>query len=78
MPLKTCHLALAGFVVATLPLQAAPDWKAIEPLLAAKCYECHNAEKHKGEIDLKQFALQSAGRGRVRSVDQGQRHHRQW
>lgn len=56
MPLKTCHLALAGFVVATLPLQAAPDWKAVEPLLAAKCYECHNAEKHKGEIDLQQFA----------------------
>ncbi len=25
-------------------------------MLAAKCYECHNAEKTKGDVDLKQFA----------------------
>jgi hypothetical protein len=25
-------------------------------MLAAKCYECHNAEKMKGDVDLKQFA----------------------
>ena len=38
------------------PLAAAPDWKAVEPMLAAKCYECHNADKMKGDVDLKQFA----------------------
>lgn len=25
-------------------------------MLAAKCYECHNADKMKGDVDLKQFA----------------------
>lgn len=33
-----------------------PDWKAVEPLLAAKCYSCHGGEKTKGEIDLKALA----------------------
>lgn len=33
--------------------RAAPDWKAVEPLLAAKCYECHGGEKTKGDVDLK-------------------------
>lgn len=32
------------------------DWKAVEPLLAAKCYSCHGGEKTKGEIDLKTLA----------------------
>ncbi|MBE2287846.1 MAG: DUF1592 domain-containing protein [Prosthecobacter sp.] len=56
MPLNTRHLALAGFVVAASSLSAAPDWKQVESMLAAKCYECHNADKMKGDIDLKQFA----------------------
>ena len=25
-------------------------------MLAAKCYECHNADKMKGDVDLKKFA----------------------
>lgn len=56
MPLNTRHLALAGFVVAASSLPAAPDWKQVESFLAAKCYECHNADKMKGDVDLKQFA----------------------
>jgi hypothetical protein len=45
----------APAVLSVLPARSA-DWKAIEPMLAAKCYECHNAEKMKGDVDLKQFA----------------------
>jgi mono/diheme cytochrome c family protein len=56
MPLNTRHLALAEFVVAASSLSAAPDWKQVEPMLAAKCYECHNADKMKGDVDLKKFA----------------------
>ncbi len=56
MPLNSRHLALAGFVVAASSLHAAPDWKAVEPFLAAKCYSCHGGEKTKGDVDLKQFA----------------------
>lgn len=59
MPLIHRHLALAGFVVSSscLPASAAaPDWKTIEPMLAAKCYSCHGGEKTKGDVDLKELA----------------------
>jgi hypothetical protein len=56
MPLNPSHLALAVLVVAASQLAAAPDWKQAESFLAAKCYECHNADKMKGDVDLKQFA----------------------
>jgi hypothetical protein len=42
-------------VLSVLPAHSA-DWKAVEPMLAAKCYECHNTDKMKGDVDLKQFA----------------------
>ncbi len=42
-------------VLFVLPARSA-DWKAVESMLAAKCYECHNADKMKGDVDLKQFA----------------------
>ena len=42
-------------VLFVLPARSA-DWKAVEPMLAAKCYECHNADKMKGDVDLKKFA----------------------
>ena len=35
---------------------AAPDWKAVEPILAAKCYSCHGGEDIKGEVDMKALA----------------------
>jgi hypothetical protein len=50
---------LAAFVLAfawTRGASAAPDWKAVEPVLAAKCYSCHGGEKTKGEVDLKALA----------------------
>lgn len=60
MPLDSRHLTLAGLAVATSFSHAAPasvpDWKAVEPFLAAKCYSCHGGEKTKGDVDLKQFA----------------------
>ena len=56
MSLNSRHLALAAFVVGSSSLSAAPAWKDAEVVLKAKCYECHNEKKTKGEIDLKQFA----------------------
>lgn len=50
------HLPLISLLAAASAHAAAPDWKAVEPMLAAKCYECHNADKMKGDVDLKQFA----------------------
>ncbi|MDZ4401433.1 DUF1592 domain-containing protein [Prosthecobacter sp.] len=56
MSLNPRHLALVAFVVAASQLSAAPEWKQVESFLAAKCYECHNADKMKGDVDLKKFA----------------------
>lgn len=56
MFLNSRHLSLAAFVAGSIPLPAAPVWKDVEGVLKAKCYECHNEKKTKGEIDLKQFA----------------------
>lgn len=56
MPLNPRHLILAGLVVAASPIQAAPEWKAVEPFLAEKCYGCHGGEKTKGDVDLKKLA----------------------
>jgi len=50
------HLALAAFVVGSFSLSAAPAWKDAEVVLKAKCYECHNPKKTKGDVDLQQFA----------------------
>ncbi|MCB1275690.1 DUF1592 domain-containing protein [Prosthecobacter sp.] len=50
------QFAVVGFAAATSLLRAAPDWKAVEPMLNAKCYSCHGGEKTKGDIDLKKFA----------------------
>jgi hypothetical protein len=56
MHLNSRHLALAAFVVGSFSLSAAPAWKDAEVVLKAKCYECHNEKKTKGDVDLQQFA----------------------
>ena len=56
MSLNTRHLTLAAFVVGSFSLSAAPAWKDAEVVLKAKCYECHNPKKTKGDVDLQQFA----------------------
>ncbi|MFN0075168.1 MAG: DUF1592 domain-containing protein [Prosthecobacter sp.] len=56
MSLPSRHLALAAFVVGSSCLSAAPAWKDAEVVLKAKCYECHNEKKTKGDVDLQQFA----------------------
>lgn len=56
MFLKPRHLALATFVVGSSSLSAAPAWKDAEGVLKAKCYECHNEKKTKGDVDLERFA----------------------
>ena len=56
MPSSSSPLFIAAVFVAGSSLQAAPDWKSAETVLSARCYECHNAKKAKGEIDLKKFA----------------------
>lgn len=49
-------LRLTALTVLTASLHAAPDWKAAEAVLSAKCYECHNPDKSKGDVDLKSLA----------------------
>lgn len=56
MSLNPRHFALAAFFVGPFSLSAAPAWKDAEVVLKAKCYECHNPKKTKGEVDLQQFA----------------------
>ena len=56
MPLNPRQLALVGLVVARSLAHAAPEWKAVEPMLNAKCYSCHGGEKTKGDVDLKMLA----------------------
>ncbi len=41
-------------------LRAAPDWKTVEPILRAKCYDCHGGKKTKGDVDLKELASNPA------------------
>lgn len=57
MLVHTRQILAGGLAAFVMPhLHAAPDWKAVEPMLAAKCYSCHGGEKTKGDVDLKQFA----------------------
>src|SRR3954470_454343 len=53
-------LALGSLaVIATIPARGAEApanfQKDIRPLLEQHCFKCHNAEKHKGGIDLTPF-----------------------
>ena len=50
------HLFAAVLAASSLSAAPAPDWKSIEPLLAAKCYQCHGGEKTKGDVDLKRLS----------------------
>jgi cytochrome c553 len=52
MPPRTLIVLLVSAQLAV----AAPDWKSVESILAAKCYSCHGGEKTKGEVDLKALA----------------------
>lgn len=56
MKLSRFPIFLTAVLAVLSTVQAAPDWKAAESVLAAKCYECHNPEKNKGDIDLKSLS----------------------
>ncbi len=56
MPPSPRFWTVFGLAAAIAPLPAAPDWKTVEPYLAAKCYSCHGGEKTKGDVDLKALA----------------------
>lgn len=44
-------------VTGTLRAELADDYvKEIRPLMEKKCYDCHNAEKTKGDLNLERFA----------------------
>ncbi|MDB6117496.1 MAG: hypothetical protein JWO08_1277, partial [Verrucomicrobiaceae bacterium] len=49
-------IALAALAASSVPALAVPDWKTVEPVLKAKCYECHGGQKTKGDVDLKRLA----------------------
>ncbi|MCX6857721.1 MAG: DUF1587 domain-containing protein [Verrucomicrobia bacterium] len=53
--MRCVALPFVFLAIFVLPVDAA-DWKNTESLFAAKCYECHNADKMKGDVDLKKFA----------------------
>jgi nitrate/TMAO reductase-like tetraheme cytochrome c subunit len=45
---------MAGLAIARADL--AEDYtKEIRPLMSKKCFECHNAEKLKGDVNLERF-----------------------
>ena len=46
---------IASVVVSALAAAPVPDWKAAQPVLAAKCFQCHGGEKTKGDVDLKRL-----------------------
>lgn len=54
-PMRRFAFLFVPSVFLVLPAYSG-DWKVAERMLASKCYECHNAEKMKGDVDLKQFA----------------------
>lgn len=57
MPLHLRSLIPVGtLLLAVTSVSTASDWKQVESFLAAKCYDCHNADKMKGDVDLEQFA----------------------
>jgi hypothetical protein len=58
-PLVAPALALLGLGLRGLNAAPAPDataWNGIEPVLAQRCYECHNAKKSKGDVNLEALA----------------------
>lgn len=42
--------------LSSAPMVRGADWKAVEPILEAKCYRCHGGEETKGGVDLKKLA----------------------
>ncbi len=50
-------IACSAMVAGTLRAELAEDYaKEIRPLMVEKCYDCHNAEKTKGDLNLERFA----------------------
>ena len=65
--LPTLRTPFSGFVIVALRaftpcLDAAPSefQQKLRPVLEEHCFKCHNAEKHKGGIDLTQFDSEGA------------------
>ena len=56
MIVNSCYLILAGLCLGVSTIVAAPAWKDAESVLKARCYECHNDKKMKGDVNLQQFA----------------------
>ena len=58
MPLHLRSLIPVGtLLLAVTSVSAASDWKQVESFLAAKCYDCHNADSMKGDVDLEHSCL---------------------
>jgi mono/diheme cytochrome c family protein len=59
-PLRPLALFALGLVSASAAEAPANFQKNIRPLLEQHCFKCHNAEKHKGGIDLTPFDSEGA------------------
>lgn len=55
MPFRTPFAALVSACLFATPLAAAPDWSAVQPVLAETCYDCHNGKKTRGGVDLQRL-----------------------
>ena len=55
-PPKTLFFAGTAAMLGVLSSAHAIDWKAAEPVLNTRCYECHGGEKTKGDVDLKRLS----------------------
>lgn len=52
MPTTLTRLLLLFTMSVTSLAVAAPEWKAAQAILSENCYDCHNAKKTKGGVDL--------------------------
>lgn len=43
------------FTASLVTVQAAPEWKTVQPVVAEMCYDCHNGKKTKGGVDLERL-----------------------
>ncbi|MDB6073275.1 MAG: hypothetical protein JWO89_915, partial [Verrucomicrobiaceae bacterium] len=52
----SAFLVFISLAASSLSAIAKTDWKTVEPVFSAKCYQCHGGEKTKGDVDLKRLA----------------------
>ncbi len=60
MPPVILRSALVAFPLASLCAAPVPDWHSAQAVLSENCFDCHNAKKTKGGVDLKTLEVDPA------------------